>query len=462
MNKMKISKFTYVLPFLLLTASCGKDFLEVKRDKSQVVPNLIEDYQGLMDNFSVINERASVSLGLVGAAEYHLPDGTLKTWLSNLPYEVNGYLWEKEIFGGYESTDWNYAYQRILYSNLALEIQDIKPTVIEQAAWNNVVGSASFTRGYSYYQLAQLFCKPYNSQTAGADLGVPIKQSRDVTEKVSRGTVEEVYQFILSDLETAVKLLPEKSTSVFRPSKAIAATFLVRTLMQMGKYEQALEYAQLAYQSENKLTDYNTLDLTKDALFPGDYGLTNPELLYYAQINKPGSSYTGYNADASLLNLYEANDLRKSAFFKKVLADGRVEFKASFAGPYNIFVGVSTGEVYLNYAECLIRNNKTADALSVLNNLRENRFKKGTYTPIQVSDYADLMEYVWKERRRELYFKGLAWEDYRRQNKEGKYVVTLQRNNNDKVYTLEPNDKRWTLPLPDNEIQVRGFTQNER
>lgn len=459
---MNFLKFTYVLPFLLLTASCGKDFLDVKRDKSQVIPGSIVDYQGVLDNFAIINERATVSLGLVGAAEYHLPDGVLKTWLSNIPYEVNGYLWEKEIFSGYESTDWNNAYQRILYANLALEVMDLKPSASEQNDWNNVAGGASFIRGYTYYQLAQLFCKPYDAQTAAADLGVPIKQERDVEEKVTRNTVEEVYQFIVADLKRAVELLPEKAKSRFRPNKAAAATFLVRTLMQMGRYDQALAYATLAFEKENALIDYNTLDLGKLNPFGADYGVTNPELLYYAHINKPGSSYTGYNADASLLALYEPNDLRKKAFFQPIATDGRMEFKGSFSGAYNIFVGVSAGEVYLNYAECLIRNNRAADALPVLNKLRKNRFATFNYNPIQASDYSDLMEYVWKERRRELYFRGLTWEDYRRQNKEGKYTVTLKRNNNDKVYTLEPNDKRWTLPLPDNEIQIRGFIQNER
>src|SRR5690606_10240594 len=361
---MNIRHYTYILAALLSFSGCGKEFLDIKRDAKQVIPKTIDDYQALLDRYNNINGGASVSLGLIGAGEYTLPDIAITKWKGMIPYEANGYLWADDIYEYKESTDWNNAYHRILYTNLALEVDEISPSAKDQEAWNNVKGSALFFRAYSYYQLAQLFCKPYDASTAASDPGVPLKLDYDVTEEVSRGTVADVYKQILSDLEAAYTLVPDRQINVFRPAKAAVAALLSRTYLQMGNYERAGHYADLGLQSRSELTDYNTLDLTKAATFPSDYGATNPEILLYMFINKPGSTYeAGYDVEEGTLNLYEEADLRRQAYFVTSAA-GFTTFKASFAGPYNIFAGLSTSELWLMRAESRARLGDRDGALS--------------------------------------------------------------------------------------------------
>nr|WP_162988804.1 hypothetical protein [Pedobacter schmidteae] len=43
-----------ILSFLLLS-SCGKEWLDAKPDKSQVVPKSIKDFQVLLDNSALFN-----------------------------------------------------------------------------------------------------------------------------------------------------------------------------------------------------------------------------------------------------------------------------------------------------------------------------------------------------------------------------------------------------------------------
>lgn len=450
----------YIIVLLFLSTSCGESFLDVKRDITQVIPSKIEDYQSLLDKYAVINDKASISLGLVGAAEYTLADKALTTWRSMIPYEATGYLWEEDIFVGNESTDWNNAYHRILYANMALEVKSITPSSAQQAEWDNVVGGAHFVRGYSFYQLAQLFCKPYDPKTAEQDLGVPLKQSRDVTEKLSRSTVKEVYDLIITDLEKAYQLLPEQSTSLFRPQKMSAAVLLTRAYMQKGDYANALKYAEIGYQLPKQLQDYNLLKADQ-ASFPANYGATNPEVVFYSAINKPSSTYTDSDISKEIIALYENGDLRKTIYFKET-ADNRLEFKGSYAGLYNIFAGIAAGEVYLNYAECLARNEKVDKGNEVLNELRKMRFIPGDYQAVNKQDATELLRYILDERRRELYFRGFAWEDYRRLNKEGQFSTTLKREAFDKEYTLTPNSNRWVWPLPNNEVEINKYQQNPR
>lgn len=229
---MKLSKQIIIAILFLALVSCGKDFLDIKGKANQVVPTEISDYQAILDHSGIMNDSPPVLLGIIGADEFIVSSSILKG-LKN-PHERNAYKWAEDVYERREFSDWNNAYQRILYANMALDVAKIKPSVQEQGAWNNVKGSAHFFRAYNYYHLAQIFCKAYDSNSASSDLGLPLRTDYDITVKYKRSSLREVYEFIISDLEASLELLPVLGINKFRPSKTQAYMMLAKIYLQMG------------------------------------------------------------------------------------------------------------------------------------------------------------------------------------------------------------------------------------
>lgn len=57
--------------------------------------------------------------------------------------------------------------------------------------------------------------------------------------------------------------------------------------------------------------------------------------------------------------------------------------------------------------------------------------------------------------------RGLRWMDLKRLNKDSANII-LTRQVNGQTYTLQPNDLRYALPLPEDIIQITGMQQNPR
>lgn len=457
---MRFKTYSVLIAAALAFSSCGKEFLEEKRDARELIVRNINDYQAVLDNQTIVNTFSSVSLALMSAGEFTLPDNVLTTWKVNMPYEINGYLWERDIFNSLESTDWNNSWQRIMLANLALDVQKVTPAnATEQTAWNNVKGSAHFIRAFSFYQLAQLFTKPYNAETAASDLGLPLRTDYDVKVKYPRSSVAETYKMIISDLEAAMPLLPATALNVNRPSKAAAATLLARVYMQMGNWDKVLEYANQALTIKSTLANFNNPPYLTQSGFVADFGKTYPEMIWYSQIHKPSSTYSGMAAAADVLSLYESDDLRRTVFFTKLPTDS--SFKGSLGGLYTMFAGYTTSELYLIRAEANARKGQADLAMADVNELRKNRFPAGT-PALTITDANDALKYIIDERRRELYMRGTRWEDLRRLNKEPQFATTLTRTYLGNTYELTPNSNRYVMPLPDNEIQINNYPQNPR
>jgi starch-binding outer membrane protein, SusD/RagB family len=68
---------------------------------------------------------------------------------------------------------------------------------------------------------------------------------------------------------------------------------------------------------------------------------------------------------------------------------------------------------------------------------------------------------ILQERRKELPFTAdVRWEDLRRLNKDPNFQKTIVRVLNGTTYTLPPNDPKYVLPIPENEVQLSGLQQN--
>lgn len=160
-----------------------------------------------------------------------------------------------------------------------------------------------------------------------------------------------------------------------------------------------------------------------------------------------------------LYGLYEANDIRRTAFFRS--RAGTYSFRGSYDGSATLFTGISTNEIYLIKAECEARAENLEVALATVNKLLENRHNS-SYVPFDSSDGETVLRFILQERRKELIFRGLRWSDLRRLNRDPRFAKTIAREIDGVEQFLLPNSPKYVLPIPHSVIINNGMPQNER
>lgn len=445
---------------LVILNSCGKEFLDVKRDKTQVTPESLEDFRALLDDDGYMNYNFPVQLGVIGADEYYVSSAEWAALAE--PIDKNGYIWGDDVYEGRTGNDWNRGFEKIMFANFVFDgLQEIPETTQNKNMRDEVLGGAHFYRGISYFLLAQLFCNHYHPQEARIDLGLPLRTTSNINIHFDRSSLEDTYQFILDDLAEAVRLLPEKTAAHTRPNKAAASTLLAMVYMQMANYEDARPHAERAISMSNELIDYNLLDTSSAVPFP-TYGIDNPEILFYATaVKTPILSDTRITIDSTLYGSYEDHDLRKKVFFTK--RDNRVIPKAGYSGiTAFIFTGITTAELHLIAAECFAMTDIDR-AIELVNRLRRNRYSSESFKPIEADVTENqLLELIMTERNKELLLSGRRWQDLRRYIAEGRVTKPLERVVDNRMYTLPLNSKRWIWPIPPDVISIGGIEQNAR
>jgi tetratricopeptide (TPR) repeat protein len=451
--KMKYLRNTVLGLWAICLVSCNKDWLDIKQNRKQVVPQTLADFQAMMDDTNTMNFGVFPIFGHISCDDYYL---STERWAALTdPIQKNSYVWAKDILGIEQSTDWNTMYKMVLYGNSAIfGIEKIRPNTADQAAWNNIQGSALFYRSWAFYQLAQLFCKQYTQTTAGGDAGIPLRLDADINMVSTRASVQAVYEQMIKDLQTAIPLLPVTSLVKTRPSKPAALALLSKVFLQIGDYQSAMEYANASLELHSTLIDYRKLD--SKAAFP--VVLFNEEVLFHSSTAAPTILIpTRLNVDTLLFRSYSDNDMRKKIFFYE---DGKdMKYKGSYDGSRAFFGGIATDEVYLIRAEGYIRTGQIGNALKDLNKLLENRMDP--FVAVSETDPKNILDLIIAERRKELVFRGIRWADLRRLNKEPRYETVMKRMLGTEI-TLLPGSLNYVLPIPKTVIELTGMRQNER
>lgn len=447
---------------VFLTACKKSGFLDAKPDQSLVVPSSLDDYEAILNNDFVMNGFGSSGypvLGETGADNYYMSDDRYNNYLT--PTYQNACIWNKDVFGAGEVLDWDLPYRCVFYSNVVLDgLSNIQQTTNNSVKWDKVKGEALVFRANAFFLLSQIFAPPYDSVTAIADWGIPLRQHADINEKIARATVKETYTQITNDLTTAAALLPTKVMYPAQPSRAAAYGLLARVYLSMRAYHQALLYADSCLQLQHDLMDYNTIDTA--AFFP--FKRFNTEVIFSLLLQNielnpvlPTVSYV----DTVLYSSYAKNDLRKLIFYKDV--GGGLGFCGTYDESGYVFGGLATDEMFLIRAECEARENNTVSAIKDLNTLLVKRYATGTFVPETANGASDALLKILTERRKELVMRGLRWTDLRRLNKEPSLAKTLYRTINGVMYTLPPNDARYVYPIPAYVISFNpGMPQNNR
>ncbi|MDP4264524.1 MAG: RagB/SusD family nutrient uptake outer membrane protein [Bacteroidota bacterium] len=452
----KLILLILLIPFILVLTSCKK-YLDKKPSQNLAVPSSLADLQAILDNEHT-NYSSPADLEFV-ADNYYL---TSSSWNSSSFSYRNSYIWDAQATIT-TSNVWDLPYQAIYQANFVMDqLPGISISESDRNSYNNIKGTALFYRSFMFYQLAQLFCKPYSS-SANSDLGIVLRLTSTITAPSRRSTVQETYNQVITDLKAAATLLPSTSLFVTRPNKAAAYGMLARVYLSMRDYTNASTYANLSLVENSSLLDYNSL--APSFLLP--YFKNNPEISFLSY--EGADLFVGTSQeliDSFLYQSYNTDDLRKTVYFAPGSGAGTYYWRGSY---YNygstsaIFDGIATDEIYLIRAECYARNANKDSALADLNAVIQKRWKNTVvpYPSITALDANDALNKILSERRKELLYRGLRWSDLRRFNLDGGNI-TLKRIVNGTTYILPPNDLRWVLLIPIDEITRSGIQQNPR
>lgn len=468
-NYSNLGKTFFVLLVLLglLNFSCEK-FVDVKKNSAQSLIETAADCQLVLDNYNVMNV-GYPSDGELSADDYYLNDaGYLSSTLGSTDRDM--YTWQSTAFRPGAQPQWLIPYKVVYHANLIMETVDKLKGSTDQKILDGLRGQSLFFRAYAFWQVAQLYTKPYVVATADQSPGIPLRLSSDINEKSDRGTLKQTYARIIQDLNEASSLLPDVALVSSRPSKGATYAMLARVYLSMEDYTAALTSATLALQINNQLLDYNTLSATSSTPF----SRFNKEVLFHSVMNpgptlNPGTATSNIaKIDPVLVNSYSTNDLRKQLFLKanSGVDAGTFRFSGNYepAASASFFDGLAVDELFLIRAECYARAGNINSAMADLNTLLKTRWLSGVYVDMVSSTADEALSKVLIERRKELLMRGLRWTDLRRLNLDSRFAKTLSRTINGVTYTLPPNDLRYTLLIPDEVIANSNFAiqQNPR
>ena len=457
-------------------------------------------------------EGFNIFLGLldddVEAAPYQVPnegfDGNL--YLASFAWQPDMFKMMEEAGAGHINMYERY-YEVILGANAVLDyIPEVKDT---EENINKVKAQAYALRGFYYLNLVNIFGQPYNHNPEAP--GVPLKLNSGIEESndyLKRKTVAEVYEQILSDLHTAEEAylaLPksEQWSDNFRTSLPMVQLTLSRTYLYMENWKMAAHYAKLVMDNTNfSLEDLNNVPLngkndagetvrtymvyptysSSETIWP--YGnVTDMFEWTYDGANSTNSNtgnkmHAYFQASEELLGTFVDYDLRLNRYIVKAPAGNSGELMPMAFGKVNVGTTYylpqhSTGifgrclrlsEAYLNYAEAMAMTGTAGmnEATAALNELRAKRFDPEDYEEESFDTPEELVQFIRDERRRELCFEGHRWFDLRRWGMPSFTHKWHDNAESTSTFRLEENDLLYTLPLPDEALQMNtSLEQNE-
>ena len=517
--------FKYILAgcAMLAFGSCGDFLKEYSQDTDYV--RSWRDLDELLIGSAYQPLYAAATLSTVSDPQYFLHfladelDETSTSVISGyMSYDgkerVFGYYtWQarsgqNETYTGYntENQSWQDYYNRInVANNIIAEAAVLKEAGEEGRRGRlKVDGEARFLRAYYYFMLVNMYGKP-NSATATTDLGVPLKTTEVVEDRrFGRNTVQECYDLILTDLQTAETELAEYGAqrSKYRADATAVRLLLSRVYLYMQYWDKAAEYARKVIEARPSLVDLKRLSTTDGVISP-----TSPELIFSMGSNSVMEYTINYSKSFQIpdafYRLYANDDLRKTRYiwtngdfhgYKKLpanaaalAASSRTEtdpeyyFDIYYYGYQNQTNDISdkncfrSAEAYLNLAEAEACLGHDVAAQQAVNTLRKSRYASGSNYRLTFTG-APLIHAIREERARELLLEGHRWFDLRRYAvcKTAPQTATIthhyyyyQKRDSDvktalHTFTLTPGDWGWTLPIPESAREFNQMPQNPR
>ncbi|OXG04403.1 SusD-like starch-binding protein associating with outer membrane [Flavobacterium araucananum] len=426
-----ILKYVFFASVAITTISCDH-YLDVK-PIGKVIPETLTDYRAVLTKgYSAY--QAHKSLSALRTDELFLNEDN-----DNSFYYRDIFIW-KDTNPDKLTNVFPYAglYNRIFYTNVI--INEASKKLASSPEKDQLIGEAYALRALTYFDLINLFAKPYNAATAATDKGVPLALEIDLEQAYVPESVAVIYKQIHSDKEEAKKLLNLDTQTAginYRFSKVALYAMESRIYLYQKEWAKAIEAADKAMTYNNALANLNT-----KAVLPNLYN--GPESILALEdtfINLlKGASFVS----PALTGVYDkTNDLRFALYFQ---ASGS-KFKFKKGGDINQKCTFRTAELYLTKAEASAQLSDLPTARATLLTFIKNRYTATGFNQLSTSIAAmtqtQLLDFIAQERQREFVIEGQRWFDLRRTTQK-QIIHTFNCEN----YTLLENDPRYTLPFP--------------
>lgn len=305
---------------------------------------------------------------------------------------------------------WQQHYSAIASANHALQAIDQMGNPDRLASMR---AEALLCRAYAHFVLANVFCLPYNPETADKDMGLPysIAPETQVFVEYERGTMAEFYKKINDDIEAALPHVNDETYSVpkyhfnVKAAYAFAARFnLLYVQQDKSNYQKVIDYATKAVGAspENTVRKYEKylplgLDDIKNAYVQASETANLLILPAYSLAGRMiGGSYPRYNqnreivrfetfwargpwdtekaSDFLIAKLYGADH---SIFFPKLDEFWEATDKTGGTGyPHIVYMAFTVDEALLCRAEAYVYQGKYVEAASDLNIWMESKCQK--------------------------------------------------------------------------------------
>jgi hypothetical protein len=373
--------------------------------------------------------------------------------------------------------NWEAIYELINNCNKVLNFVDgIKDPALTAERKAEMKAEAAIVRALYYFHAVQLW----------GDVPLVTKSVTSVTSEnfdevysqiyPARKTKEEVYSFIISDLEGALAAAPNASVSKYRATKGVAHALLAKVYATKPNpdYNKVIQHVDQLAGNYSLLPDYNQL-------FDGNHNANVESIL---EINSDasniwwwgtgmfiGDGWQRFNLPThDLVNAFDAqnDNIRKtnSIKFDIGVSDAYWTDKNNYPFAYKQRIQDGTQHIYiLRYADLLLLKAEAkvklgdfTGAAALVNQVRG----RVSLNPITITSETDGINKILKERLLELAFEGQRWFDLKRTGKALEVIKARTDGKGNKLgYVNNLTEQRLLWPVPQSQLDKNpNLTQN--
>ena len=379
----------------------------------------------------------------------------------------------------YVSGYWTNAYTTIGRVNTMFSYID--KVDFDETSKNSIKGESEFLRALSYFNLVRLYGPVYLVKDAFTSPNQI--ENYDLTRK----PVNDIYDFIISDLTDAEKLLPTTIPSnKGKISIGAVKTLLAEVYLTMHNYDLAAQKLKevIDMNAYSLVDDYTKLftegnDDTKESIFEIEYASGNvgegssfgfhyyPNVINMAVFTQNQVAGGRCVPSETLFDGFESGDLRKAMYGDQLpMSDGTtshwlyckkfVDYNAPSPEDEGVnYLYMRYADVLLMYAETLNELGRTSEAFAYINMVRNRAGLKDLSNLSQ----SDLRFAIEKERQYELAFECHRWFDLLRT---GRTITVLNADYQKRGLTFSVDQNELLLPIPQSQLDINPkLTQND-